>query len=307
LKGQLLIMSLYHDMQVPHPSVTESVILLKRMGHWPKMLKDMTDHIEFCADCMEDRKHREEAGTGIVAACRLKVAQMDHYLLSKEQARVCGHELILTITCPASQVTNYAAVKFQTALGTAKAMWIQWIPYYGVPDLLITDGHPGFGSEIMVHLRSFMGIKGHEIAGSGSKSKTGMVETRHNELTAALSDGFAKGAIQNEQDLLMYLATAKKTHDQDREGNRITPFECLFGQPAASRIDMAMVKPTMQIPDALPEDAKEFCQKIKSYTENLLKISLWKTRRRCQDQRSPQAPTTRKECHSHALQDEGRR
>lgn len=58
----------------------------------------MMDHIEYCADCTEDRKHRVEAGAGIVAKQRLKALQMDHYLLSKEQSRVCGVELILTIT-----------------------------------------------------------------------------------------------------------------------------------------------------------------------------------------------------------------
>jgi site-specific DNA-cytosine methylase len=274
LKGQML--SLAHDMQIPHPTVTESVIMLKRMGHWSRMLNDMMEHVEFCADCSENRKHREEAGAGIVSAQRLKVIQMDHYLLTTEQKEACGVELVLTITCTATQITSYEMVTHQTALSTAKTLWMRWIPFYGVPDMVITDPHPGFASEIMSHLRSFMGIKDHILAASGSKSKTGMVETRHNELTAALSDGFAKGAITNGEDLAMYLATAKKRHDQDREGSRITPFECLTGQKAASRMNLAMVKPHSVIPEALDNQSKQFCEMIKQQTAHLMSINLWK-------------------------------
>jgi hypothetical protein len=96
-----------------------------------------------------------------------------------------------------------------------------------------------------------MGIRAHDIAASGSKGKTRMVESRHNELTAALNDGFAKGVIKNKDDMEMYLATAKRRHDQ--EGAHTTPYECLTGQKPASIMNMALVNTTAEITTDLME------------------------------------------------------
>jgi hypothetical protein len=270
LKGQL--MSLCHDMQTPHPSDVEMITSMKRLAHWPTMVVDAENHKLYCADCLEDRKHRVEAGTGIVSAERLKFIQMDHYILPKERADICGVPMILTITDVATRITSYEPAYSQTALATAKVIYKRWIPYYGIPDMLISDPHPGFASEVMGHLRQIMGIKSHELAAKASKGKTAMVESRHNELTAALSDGFAKGDIKNADDLEMYLARAKTRHDQ--QGTKTTPFECLTGQKPANKMNMALLQAEKK-PKAMNKEELNFCAQIEKHTSELMQINLW--------------------------------
>jgi hypothetical protein len=289
LKGQLL--SMCHDMIVPHPSQQESMAMLKRIAHWSKQLRDLQEHIKYCADCLEAARHREEAGTGIVAKGRLKVTQMDHYILEKERALLCGVAMILTLTDVATRITSYEIAKQQTALETAKILYKRWIPYYGIPDMIISDPHPGFASEVMNHLRQILGIRERMLAASGSKAKTAMVESRHNELSAALSDGFARGNIRTQDDVEMYLATAKRRHDQEGAAST-TPFECLTGQKPAGRMNMALLKEApAEVQKVMGEEELQFCERIKQHTEQLMDVNLWErdnvarnnTRRRHQE------------------------
>ena len=94
----------------------------------------------------------------MVSKQKMKALQMDHYIVPKERADICGVTLILTITDVATRITSYEIVDDQTALTTAKTLYKRWFPYYGIPDLLVTDPHPGFASEVMAHLRQLMGI-----------------------------------------------------------------------------------------------------------------------------------------------------
>jgi hypothetical protein len=101
-----------------------------------------------------------------------------------------------------------------------------------------------------------------------------MVESRHNELTAALNDGFAKGVIKNKDDMEMYLATAKRRHDQ--EGAHTTPYECLTGQKPANIMNMALVNNTAEIPEAMKADEKAFSTTLREITTDLMEVDLWR-------------------------------
>jgi hypothetical protein len=88
-------------------------------------------------------------GVGIAAMRRFAAIQIDHFVLPKEWADMCGVSIILTITDTASRVTSYEVAMNQTAQEIARTLHDRWFPYYSTPTLLISDPHPGFAREVM--------------------------------------------------------------------------------------------------------------------------------------------------------------
>ena len=84
------------------------------------------------------------------------------------------------------------------------------------------------------------GIKGHDMAATRQKAKTGMVESRHNTLKVVLADGFFKGDMKIARDLQSYCLDAKAKHDFETKGD-VIPFECAVGQMLRSPQSLSMV------------------------------------------------------------------
>ena len=239
LRGQLL--SLVHDMD-EHPREGPSVEALKSVAFWPKMGADMSEHWWSCADCLPEVRALKGIGTGIMALRRCTVLQLDHFKLPGTWGEMCGVDEILTITDSATRVTSYEVVEGQSAQQTARVLYDRWIPYYGTPEALITDPHPGFASEVMNGLRKLLGIREHEKAAPREKSKTVDVESRHNNLKRILTNGFMKGDIKSPRDLQTCCRKEKMRHDFG-EANDVSPFECATGQMPSPGRNMAMVPP----------------------------------------------------------------
>ena len=239
LRGQLL--ALVHDMD-EHPREGPSLEALKSVAFWPKMGADMSEHWWSCADCLPEVRALKGIGTGIMALRRFTVLQLDHFKLPGAWAEMCGVNEILTITDSATRITSYEVVEGQSAQQTARVLYDRWIPYYGTPEALITDPHPGFASEVMNELRKLLGIREHEKAAPREKSKTVDVESRHNNLKRILTNGFMKGDVKSPKDLQTYCQKAKMRHDFG-EANDVSPFECATGQMPSPGRNMAMVPP----------------------------------------------------------------
>jgi hypothetical protein len=69
---------------------------------------------------------------------------------------------VLSIVDVATRFIVFCAADGQTALQTAELILTEWMPYFGVPKLLLSDPHSGFASEVMTCLRQLIGIKVHE-------------------------------------------------------------------------------------------------------------------------------------------------
>ena len=123
---------------------------------------------------------------------------------------MCGVHEILIITDTATRVTSYEVVGGQSAQQTARVLYDRWIPYYGTPEAMVTDPHPGFASEVMNELRKLLGIREHEKAAPREKSKTIDVESRHNNLKKILTNGFMKGDIKSPKDLQTIILSESK-------------------------------------------------------------------------------------------------
>jgi hypothetical protein len=72
---------------------------------------------------LEERKAVAEIGAGIVAAGRGDVLQMDHYVLSKDEAALAGVPVVLTVCDVVTRYTEFEAADTQTAGETARACY----------------------------------------------------------------------------------------------------------------------------------------------------------------------------------------
>ena len=231
----------------------------------------MREHIDSCADCLDERKAVAEIGAGIVAAGRGDVIQMDHYVLSKDEAALAGVPVVLTICDVATRATEFEAADTQTASETARLLYTRWIRYRSCPRMIITDGHPNFVGGVMKCMRKLMGIAEHDVAAPRAKGKVALVEAKHRPLSETLADGFAKGDITCREDFDMYLASAVMKVNQNAHPGRVSPFHLERGQPPVHVRTMAMdTAQGAEIPEELTAGDKKLASQIKYHVDALL-------------------------------------
>ena len=132
--------------------------------------------MEACAHCIAKRGVLEEHGLGIDTVRRMKVLQLDHLVLTGEEKELAGCVGSLQIIDVATRIGVFCAADSQSAEETAWLLMVHWVPYYGVPDMLITDPHSGFASDVMAEIRRIVGIKSHDKAAARAKGKVAVVK-----------------------------------------------------------------------------------------------------------------------------------
>ena len=68
----------------------------------------------------------------------------------------------MSIVDVATRFTVFCAANGQTTMETAELILTEWIPYFEVPKLLLSDPHSGLASEVMTCLRQLVGIRDHK-------------------------------------------------------------------------------------------------------------------------------------------------
>ena len=270
LRKDIILMC--HDM-AQHPKVAQTLHAVKAMASWIGQRNQVRDHIDSCADCLEERKAVAEIGAGIVSAGRGDVIQMDHYVLNKDEAALAGIPVVLTICDVATRATEFEAADTQTAGETARLLFTRWIRYRSCPRMIITDGHPHFVGEVLKCLRKLMGIAAHDVAAPRAKGKVALVEAKHRPLSEVLADGFAKGDIRCRDDLEMYLASAVMRVNQTAHAGRVSPFHLMHGQPPVHVRTLTM-QTSDEMPKELAEDDQKLAKMIKYHVDALMQHEL---------------------------------
>jgi hypothetical protein len=80
---------------------------------------------------------------------------------------------------------------------TALALLTHWIPYFGVPKVLVSDPASGFSAEVMRYIRRVVGVVEHDFSAPRAKGKVAVVERTHRGLREVLAHGFSKGDIHD--------------------------------------------------------------------------------------------------------------
>ena len=270
LRKDIILMC--HDM-AQHPKIAPTLHAVKAMASWIGQRSQVREHIDSCADCLEERKAVAEIGAGIVSAARGDVIQMDHYVLSKDEAALAGVPVVLTICDVATRATEFEAAETQTAGETARLIFTRWIRYRSCPRMIITDGHPHFVGEVLKCLRKLMGIAAHDVAAPRAKGKVALVEAKHRPLSEVLADGFAKGDIKCRDDLEMYLASAVMRVNQTAHPGRVSPFHLLHGQPPVHVRTLTM-QTSDKMPKELTAEDQKLAEMIKYHVDALMQHEL---------------------------------
>jgi hypothetical protein len=267
-----------HDLN-QHPGIGETVTAVKKMAYWPTMLEGRDScrrHWEMCAHCIEQMQVVQPGGRGSETSARFRVLQADHKVLTDREAGECGCPAVLSLVDVATRVTVYVPAGSQTACETAALILMYWVPFYGVPVLLITDPHPGFASEVMAAIRRTMGIKDHEMGAARQKGRVAVVERSHRVLGQVLEDGFAKGDIGSVDDLRMYCGFAMVKRNQVVVPGGVSAFELVTGQKARLMQSLALVEGGDEDAQCLAdqEGAAALVKRVNGMTAGLLEYEL---------------------------------
>ncbi len=245
LKRDLMLFS--HDNRA-HPRIQGTLEMLRLLCWFPAVLSEVSSHIDACAHCIGKATSEAAVGVGIQSLRRGSVTQADHRVLTnKEKEAIQGeYTAVLTIVDIATRWVLYVPVRGQSALETAIVILTRWVPIWGMMDLLITDPHSGFASEVMREILRIAGIKGDAKA-QGDKGGVAVVERKHVILNRILTDGFLSGQIDCPRKFELAVAFAQVEEDQFRKSGQASHFELWTGQEARTveRLLMTDGKPVV--------------------------------------------------------------
>ena len=79
------------------------------------------------------------------------VMQMDHRKMTDAEMEAISGEYcsVLTMCDVATRKVVYTPVDSKSAMETAVTIITEWIPDFGIPEIVITDPGSGFASEVM--------------------------------------------------------------------------------------------------------------------------------------------------------------
>jgi len=243
LKRDILLFS--HDNR-SHTKVQGTMEMVRMLCWFPSVIHAVGAHIDRCAYCLEKATAAAAVGIGILSLKRGSVAQADHRVLTNREKEATGgkYDAVLTVVDIATRWTLYVAVKGQSATRTALVLLTRWVPYWGMMDLLITDPHSGFASEIMKEILRIMGVRG-DPKPQGDKGGVAVVERKHVILNRVLSDGFLSGQIDSDDKLELACSFAQTEENQFRKSGVVSHHELWTGEEArtADRLLMTEGKP----------------------------------------------------------------
>jgi hypothetical protein len=271
LRRDLLLMC--HD-NAGHPSPGATITAVKLLAYWPTLaVKDGRDsaqkHWLLCAHCSAEADLAGEHGLGVESLCRMEVVQIDHLILSNEHAELAGCIGTLSIVDVATRFRVFDAVQSQSAEDTARSLLDSWVPYFGVPLVLVSDPHSGFASDVMAYIRKVVGVKEHDVSAARAKGKVAIVERSHRGLREILADGFSKGDITSLKNFKLYLTMAMVRANQTAQAGRVSPVELWCGQRVRSMQSIAMTGGEVEVRNLGDDGEVEFVSVLKRLVDEL--------------------------------------
>ncbi len=260
-----------------HPALGDTVLAVKTLGYWSTLHKtaackdSAAAHICACAHCIARQDCKNEHGVGIDTMRRMEVMQMDHLVLTDEEAVLAGCIGSLQLIDVATRLGVFCAAESQSAEETARLIMQFWVPYYGVPALIISDPHSGFASEVMMEIRRIIGLKQHEQAAARAKGKVAIVERSNELLRSILDDGFAKGDITCKADFMLYLSFAMQRRNFLEGPGRLAYIQLWSGQMVGTVRQLAVGDNQTDIPESMGDGQQsDFMQKLQGLVDDFV-------------------------------------
>lgn len=158
LKGRL--MTSHHEPPLgAHPGARKMYSTLRRGVYWPAMVADVYGHVARCTGCsrshLDERKHTSTLKLFPATQPRASLA-MD--ILGPLPESGGGQKFILVMVDRFSKLSRAVPMRVITAVEVASAFVDVWIASYGIPDSVMADNGPQFGSVLFQGVLGLLGI-----------------------------------------------------------------------------------------------------------------------------------------------------
>ena len=258
-----------------HPSLAHTLRALREMCWFPQMVPYTKYHVGVCPLCMPKTRAQRAIGASIIAAHRLWVVYVDHFVLSGNIPALSGVSHILTLMCSRTSFSMFIVVDSDSARDTATAIHNRWYPLLGVPLMFKSDRGPGFASKCMESFRSMVGVKKWAFSAADDATHHSLLEHKHKLLDDVLSTAEAKGDIKSRADLEYYTASALGRQNLfSSSSDDFSPFEAITGQAPHVTSDLAT---DHDMPTPSAEVDKKFLKKVRFRVDDEL---AWSSQKR---------------------------
>ena len=141
-----------------HLGMEKTLGLLQEQFFWPKMIKDVWNHIRTCKRCTRYKQQPErEKLKPIHCTYPLELVHLDFLTIGKE-----GTEKAINIMVITDHFTRYAQAYItskQTVPVVAKTLWDQFLVHYGWPTIILTDQGKSFENQLIRELCSLAQVQ----------------------------------------------------------------------------------------------------------------------------------------------------
>jgi hypothetical protein len=245
-----------------HPSLAHSLRALRQLCWFPSIVPYTKYHIGACPICITKLRPQRAIGSSVVAAQRLWVIYVDHYVLKGDLPALSHVSHVLTLLCSRTRFTMFIVVNSDSAKDTAMAIHNRWYPFMGIPVVFKSDRGPGFASKCMAAFRQMMGVKQWTFSAADDPTQHSLLEHKHKLLTEVLHAAEIKGDIKSRADLEFYVASANSRQNLHASSSEaVSPFESITGQPP--RVISDMVK-SETLPTATAKVDQQFLSTLRA-------------------------------------------
>jgi len=251
-----------------HPSVYHTILLVQELIWFPKLVEYVTYHVHNCSLCIPKRHAFVGIGTSILAAARLSILYIDHKVLDHDIKKSSDpYSAVLSMMCGATRFIIFVCVRTRDAQTTARAILNEWVPLFGVPRSIRSDG--AFDSEVISAVSQLIGIKELDFSSPNDPKHHSLLEHKHKTLDTILNDAYDKGDINSPTDFKFYVKQAQTKLNLLVYTYGYCPFTRLTGEQPRTPIDVAIMNQPPVILQNAPDLDKEFISDLQNFLHEL--------------------------------------
>ena len=210
-----------------HPGVNRAIARLEKFVTWQGMVKDITQHVNRCAECQAARMEVPRKVAPIKPQAALAPLQFIQADLFKTGASYKGYNYVCVFEDRFTKLCKLYPLKDTKAKGVAQCVE-SFVTQLGCPDVWGTDGGPEFYNVLIVALCHVLNIK-KEFALAFRPQTQGQTERKNRTIKAELRKRIAQFG-KAWPSYLKWIEMAYNTTPHASHG--YTPFLMMFGREA---------------------------------------------------------------------------
>ena len=223
--------------QSGHPGHKRAIARMEKFAIWQGMVRDVTDHVNRCAECQAMRQNIPAR----VAPIRPQTAIAPLQFIQADLFKTCtsynGLEYICVLEDRYTKHCRLFALKDTKAKGVASCIET-YVTQLGCPDVWGTDGGPEFYNALIIAMCHVFNIR-KEFSLAYRPQSNGQTERKNRTLKAELAKRIHQFG-KNWPSYLKWIELAYNTTPHPSHG--FTPFMLMFGREARLPIQTSLPK-----------------------------------------------------------------